>query len=333
MAYSGNTTSQPLDVPPLHRLSPTLLLWIYAVIPAVLWFLLVDYLFTDMRMARGMQVTDQFVLVIGALLQAPHNFASLLTFLDREYLREYGRKLLACAVVGVLSLSIPWFLGEVVFAFFLLTYTFYHQSAQQAGIAALIAQNKSRLHEAWRWMSLTILVVGLVALAVKNNPEAVFTPAFEQLVLGLSGLFLGTFVLISVLVARRSKTRIGMAYIGATSLMMLVYIGLYVVNLPVLMLFIPVFVHDITAFAFYINHNANRNRVVKHNWVSRIRNVVPMPEILLTPLAGLLCGAVFLLGLDTSFYIYLATLLNVMHFYIEGIMWKGGSLHRKYIQV
>lgn len=317
----------------LSRLSPVVLLSIYAIVPVVFLLVLADYLGNDLGFSRRIAFNDHTLLLVGLFLQTPHSFASLFTFFDREYASTYRGKLARCVLVAAGSVALIQLVGESLFSLCLVTYNFYHQAAQQTGIAALVARNKSRPHETWRWMSMAILWTGFIAMMVTNNPKAVVAPWFKDTMLVVAALFLAAFAVVSYQVARNSKTGVGRLYVAATSAMLYLYVGLYFLNLPLFMIFVPVFVHDISAFAFYINHNTNRNRETKHNFFSRLRNVLPMPEYLLTPGIALLFGTIYMTDFGISFYIYLSIILNMMHFYIEGVMWKADSLHRRYIRV
>lgn len=336
-----STASTPLPHPDadagpaLRRLSPLVLLAMYLIVPAVLLFVLLDTVATDLEFSRRISFDTHLFLVFSVLLQMPHATASLFTFADRDYLVNYKSRLAGCVVVALGTLALLQVAGPVLFMLCLMAYNFYHQNSQQAGIAAMVARNKSRLHELWRWLAIVIEMAGFLVVIVRNLPDVHVAPTV-RLALALGAvLLMAAFGLVSVLVARQSKTAMGRLLIGAHTAMLFGYALLCVLNLPLLMMLAPVVVHDFTAFAFYINHNGNRNRDTKHNFFSRLRNVIPMPEYLLTPLMALLLGS--LLFLDTSGTTTLlatgAILVNVLHFYLEGAIWKAGSLHRRHTLV
>lgn len=315
------------------RLNPAILLSIYLIIPAISGFMLIDYALTGLRISRGLDLNAQSIILIGLAFQSPHAFASLLLFFDSEYLREYKGRLAISALLSLGSLCILWFIGIAAFTLFLATYTFYHQSSQQAGVATLLAKNKARYHNLWRWMSFIIFFIGLFGIIIKTDPAiTVFSvPVIKNFISIAAAIFLALYLVVSLSVARESKTTIGKAYVLANTLMFIAYICFFLEGFYFYMILVPVFVHDMTAFSFYINHNANRNNGKVINFVSRIRNIVAVPELLLTPLAGIVCGTALFFGANKMFYAYVAVFINVMHFYLEGIMWKKGSLHRKSI--
>lgn len=334
-ATHTHPSPEPTGTLPLSRLSPLVLLGIYLIVPALALFVMIDYIATDLDFSRRIAFDTHLMLVASLLLQAPHAIASLFTFADREYTSTYKGTLIKCGLIGLATLILILLVGDILLMLCLIAYNFYHQSSQQAGIAAMVAGNKSRLHEVWRWMSVIIQLVGFIALLANNNPDYHMMPDKKAALTIAAVLFMACFAVVSVIVARQSKTAMGRLLIGAQAVMLYLYVAMYIINLPLLMILAPVVVHDLTAFAFYINHNTNRNRETRFNYFSRIRNVVPMPEYVLTPLVALLLGAsMFMSGsAEASYFAIVAIVLNVMHIYVEGKMWKAGSLHRKYTLV
>lgn len=334
MTTASSTFPAPGAGLPMSRLNPVILLGIYLIVPAVALFVLIDSVATQLDFSRRISFDNELILLIGLLLQTPHAMASMFTFADPEYAVAYRRTLGRCLLVGVATLALILMLGDLLFMALLMTYNFYHQNSQQAGIAAMIARSKTGLHNVWRWMAILIELVGFLAILVRNSPEVHVLPGAKPVMLIAAVLFMAAFGVVTVLVARQSKTLVGRLLIGAHAGMLYFYVLMFALNLPLLMILAPVVVHDLTAFAFYINHNTNRNRETLHNYFSRLRHIAPLPEYLLTPLVSLLLGAfIFLSGSEASLYAIFAILVNVVHIYVEGRMWKAGSLHRRYTHV
>lgn len=332
---SASTLPLPASEPPLIRLDPRILLGIYLIVPATLLFLLLDAAVTGLEFSRRISFDAHLLLLVSLLLQSPHAFASMFTFADREYASAYRFTLLKCVLVAVATIALILAVGDTVFMICLMLYNFYHQNSQQAGIAAMVARSKTRLHNLWRWMAIIIESAGFLALLIRVTPEIHVAPGAKLVYSLIAMVFMVAFAIVSGRVAQQSKTGIGKLLIGAHAVMLFVYVGIFLLNLPLMMIIAPVVVHDLTAFAFYINHNANRNRDTKHNVFSKIRNIAPMPEILLTPLVSLAVILVLFLSgsTDTFGYAVAAIVINVVHIYAEGVIWKAGSLHRRYTRV
>jgi hypothetical protein len=94
------------------------------------------------------------------------------------------------------------------------------------------------------------------------------------------------------------------------------------------------FVHDVSAFAFYITHDYNRNLSENKNWFYKVTSFLPLPIILLTPILAF--GFAYLLrsvtgGIAIGYSIII--LVSMCHFYLESVMWKRNSPHRQYVLV
>lgn len=314
------------------KLNQRLFLGIFAIIPAVFIFIGFDYVFMDMRLSDAVWVNKNTFVMVSVLLQTPHFVASIFTFMDREYLSAYKTRLFSFCTFMLAVFLLAWLLSWVTIMLLIISYNFYHYSSQQAGVTALLTHNKSRTHEIWKWASCLILMAGLFGAAIMTGPEQVTLGSYRNAFYAVGIIFFTGFVGISILLAAQSKTSIGKAYIAANTFMLIAYFGFYLCNLWFYMLIIPIFVHSTTAFLFYINHNTNRNATRNINLLSRIRNIIPVPEYILTPLAGILCSAMFIpFATENPYYIYATGLANVVHFYIEAIMWKKGTPHRAHL--
>jgi hypothetical protein len=94
------------------------------------------------------------------------------------------------------------------------------------------------------------------------------------------------------------------------------------------------FVHDISAFAFYVNHDYNRNKDGKKNWIYRSLALIPLPVIIVTPLLAILFAYITRVATNGIMIGYTIVILICMcHYYLESVMWKRNSLHRKHIKV
>jgi hypothetical protein len=94
------------------------------------------------------------------------------------------------------------------------------------------------------------------------------------------------------------------------------------------------FVHDLSAFAFYVTHDHNRNRFGYKNWFYKFLSFVPVPVLFLTPALGLLF-AYMVRTLANGIVIGQAVviLICMSHFYLESVMWKRKAPHRQLVKV
>lgn len=96
-----------------------------------------------------------------------------------------------------------------------------------------------------------------------------------------------------------------------------------------LVLLLPNFVHDVTAYMFYTRHDANRCEKTSSNVIYRWLRIRPSWIVILLPVLS------FILAIIFEFLIHFIFLLVItyFHYYIEGVAWKKNTLHRKNIFV
>lgn len=308
------------------RIKPAYLLGIYGIIPVIVLFLAADFGLNDLRLSRRLPADPHAMQWFTMFFMLPHIFASLFTFLDRDYLVAYRERLMVSVpLIVVAMVAIPFVFGGSLFRLMVAVYTVFHLVSQQTGIAAMVARSKSGVYQAWKWLSfIAVLMISIVA-------QADFPTLHRMLQVALPAFIL-VYGALTLLACRQSKTRVGVGYIAANSLMIVICYGLALVNLPFFVILIPRVVHDVTAFFFYISHNTNRNREQSFNWVSRLRKWLRLPEYVFTPLLGILCTALATATLGEGIF-FVVVFLGLLHYYWEGVMWKQGSLHRANIYV
>ncbi|MDO8269017.1 MAG: hypothetical protein Q7T32_14480 [Moraxellaceae bacterium] len=315
-------------------LSPKFLLSIYGIIPVILLFMLGDYLLFDLGISKSLPSDPESTGWLNMLFMLPHVIASVFTFMDREYIAAYSTRLaVSSSAIAGLIFIVPLAMGVAATVLVLALYTAYHQIAQQTGIASMIARNKSAMHMTWKWMGFVILAMVFFLALLADNPYiqafAIQNPVFRM----VSAVFVLAFVVVGVITARQSKTRIGVAFVGVNTLMLIFHCLLFIFGFNFFMILIPRIVHDVTAFAFYVSHNKNRNQGVQHNVMARLFSKIPLPEYIVTPAAALLASVAMTTFLPQGILLFSLLFLAFFHYYWEGVMWKNGSPHRKNIYV
>lgn len=309
---------------PAMRLSPGWLLALYGIVPLCLLFLLFDGLVLDFRISRSLPADPHSMQWFTLFFMLPHIFASTFTFLDREYLATYRVRLgMAIPIIAVIVLLLPQLFPDFPLGLIVAIYTMYHLMNQQTGIAAMIARNRSWEHEGWRWACFVVATLLYVAVLVGDRNLA-------ALVVRAAAVVVPLLVLSGALALRRARTGIGKAYIAANTAMVITCYGLLAFNLPFFLILIPRVVHDVSAFFFYVAHNANRNAIAPVNPLARLRAVTGLPEYLWTPAVGVTCTALVTF-LCSDWMMYILPSMALFHYYFEGIMWKSGAPHRRYI--
>jgi hypothetical protein len=101
-----------------------------------------------------------------------------------------------------------------------------------------------------------------------------------------------------------------------------------------LAIFIIRFIHDCSAFLFYITHDVNRNKVTRHNYIFRLLRANGYVLLFVTPALAIMLGLLLRTSITNQNAIYLLIIyLGVTHYYLESHMWKRESPHRQHIAV
>lgn len=321
-----NKKSSAPALPPIMRIKPVYLLGIYSIIPVVMLFLAGDFWLNGLGLSRSLPADPHTMQWFTMFFMLPHIFASLFTFLDRDYLVAYKERLaVSVPLILVMILAIPVLFDAPILQMIMAVYTLFHLISQQTGIAAMIARNKSAVYQAWKWLS--FFAVLMISIMAQTN-----FPRLHDFLYGALPFFILLYGALTLVTARQSKTVVGMGYIAANSVMIVICYGLALARLPFFVILILRVVHDVTAFYFYVSHNANRNRERHLNLVSRLRKWLRLPEYVFTPLMGVLCTALATATLGDGIF-FTVIFLGLLHYYWEGIMWKQGSPHRANIYV
>lgn len=331
---SGNVNF-PLNTDRLPQaVSPRFLLGVYAVLPLAVLVVVVDYLFLDWRIRQSLP--NQLIQTgwLNVLFMLPHVLASVFTFADRDYLVAYGPRLAGASLAIVAGIVlVPVVFSATVLMTGLTIYTAYHQIAQQAGIASMVTRNRSPIHTAWKWSGFALLLGIVAVMAIDPAQRSRLFAVNPAVYYGLFSLAALAYIVISTLTARRSRTRMGVYMVVANSLMMLLNGVFVALSFSILSVLIVRVVHDVTAFGFYVTHNANRNRDRPRNAVSRLLQPLRLPEYLLTPALALLAAFALTNLVPQAVAAYCLLYLALFHYYFEGVMWKNGAPHRQNVHV
>jgi ABC-type uncharacterized transport system permease subunit len=95
------------------------------------------------------------------------------------------------------------------------------------------------------------------------------------------------------------------------------------------------FVHDISAFAFYITHDRNRNRNGTKNWLYKALKFIPLPYFVVVPILALVAAYAVRSFTDQALQIgfSIVILIAMCHYYLESVMWKRDTPHRQNVRV
>lgn len=330
------------EVAPALYVTGRFLLGIYLVVPLVLALALLDrwWLGGALRMPPIREPNVFFVAWI--LMGTPHIVASgLILARHDEYRRRYGLLVLLSLGVILVGLALAQRLeGDAAFAILGL-FTAIHVLRQQLGIGRMLGRPEGP------WYGLfggTVVVLGVVFYEVAYLRESMppgLVAGAEGTVLALLPLML----LLAVLSHRTMATPLGRRYLWANAALVGVSVGVYLAGDVFLALMASRVVHDVTAFAFYVAHDANRSAepasavfpalAPRPVWVTCLRlpllclGLTLCLEVVgdrwLTPLLGY--RGRYGLGLQV------AIVLTLLHYVTEAVTWRRGSPYRRYVPV
>jgi hypothetical protein len=314
--------AETLQIPTIKR---WWLLAVYAVIPLVLILVGVDILFLDQALQPYLTTHALKFPLIVLLFELPHIIASLVTFADKEYVQFYRRHLTRELPLKLVVFSILFYIsipaGVVAYVF----YTMYHCARQQTGLALTMTRKKDIWHEVWTYVLVFGTFVGYMLIFAKTLLPRAYETFGEIALVPLSILV----VLLTAFIVYRAPKGIARWYtfaVGAASMVSFLFLLL---NYLFLAAFILRFIHDVTAFIVYIFHDRSRNQLNTHNALYRPLVRLGVPVLLATPLVAVIIAYMLrseLMSIKVGAVAIM--LIGVMHYSLEGVMWKRQSIHR-----
>lgn len=307
------------------RVTYPVLISVYAIVPVLCIVAFVDWFYFGAWIQKNLPSSPESIFLIALLFNVPHHVGSLFGFLDKEYLLYYRRRFLVDIPLVLLAFFSVWYAWPLLALVVFILYTEYHIVSQQGGIACALMKNRPRLYNVWR-----LLVIGVFSFPyLIINSKSVFGLQLSLEVLyALSFVSAVAFLLVTLRMRHESKTKEGARYFLVASAAILSGYFLFMWGYPILAFFLSRFVHDVTAFVFYVAHDTNRTAAAHTNALYLLWKPLKIPLFILTPTLAVVIA--FLIS-ETATTITLL-LIFVTHYYVESFMWKRGSLHRSYVR-
>jgi hypothetical protein len=304
------------------------LLLVHLIVPVLLAVAILDQYVFDSVLKPHLQLTATAFLFYLLFFDLPHIVGSFVSYADKEYITQYKKQLLAVPFVVLAVYFLYMYDFTLLFILYGL-YTMWHVMRQQAGITRMFLGPAGILHEVWIFSAIVMYSSGFF-LVFKRAGSSV--PPSDTLFVIMQAAF-AVFVLLSFLyfLKVRGRQRQGLIFLGCT--MAIVASGFYFlqVGYVFLTLFVLRFVHDVTAFFFYAVHDSNRNYETAPNYFYKFFKLFPVPLVVITPLFAIVVVLAFRHFGHVIFHIDLIIIaLGIVHYYLEGFMWKRDSPHRRY---
>lgn len=296
--------------------------WFYLATPVLALVAVVDTFALGNTLREVMPSSPAALPVYGIIFGMPHIFASLFGFADPNVRRE-ARSLLR---VGLFVSATAVLAGGLLLSardmmLFVVAATMVHVTQQQAGLAlgaARLPSDARWMVTAWRTILMAVAVVATLVVGGEASDTSLISPASDAL--AWAGLALVAAMPLGLWLALHSQ-RIGgrpgpmLAYQATlTCAWLLVAAGFTLLGILLLR-----FVHDATAFSWYIRHAARREQAAPGaNPLYRVLRIrgsgVPLSVL---PLAIAVAG-VFSMLLPPP----LALVPVFLHYLIERRAWR-----------
>lgn len=321
------------------------LLGLYLVIPVCLLLQGMDGWFWHEYLRENLPSSPTHFLLFQIMFGTPHIIASAtLLVTNGDYFRHFRRKVLwmtavVAVVFGVGSLFIPYRVLYIAVA----CWTVLHVLKQQHGVARGVCRLPEWAFRLLLWLSVAAGIFIYIGIFLNQSLDAGQAATIRQ----VAGVLCAALLVSGLVCQRYADTAFAKWFLWANIGLVLSSYYLYVHQYYFLAILVPRWVHDATAYLFYVTHDYNKHNSVPQNAFYRWAAVCKLPIMLVLPLFTF--ASAFLLQAygDTvvNFFsqhlfgitwhkvvtVGLLGYLGLLHYYTEAITWKQGSPYRRYI--
>lgn len=321
------------------------ILGLYGIIPLCLLLYFFDGWFFNHYLRENLPSSPYHFVLFQILFGTPHIIASnLLLVSNRDYFSHFRRNI----ILMTLAIAAGFFIGNLIFPYKALyimvaAWTVFHVLKQQYGIARGLCQLP-----AWSfWLLLTLSIVTGVVVYIgifmrrSLDPDLMVVikhaAAYGCLALSAAAIYCHRFV----------TTSFGRWFYWANVFLVLTSFYLFNEGYYFMAILVPRFVHDATAYVFYVVHDYNKHAQMPQNSLYRLAARCNIHVFVVLPVLSFALAFVlqaygdqwvetlsrYLLGKEIHNVITLGVLgyLALMHYYMEGLTWQKDSPYRKYI--
>ena len=259
-----------------------------------------------------------YYLIFGS----PHIIASFVAYANKDYFDYYKKPLIKGLLIN--SFLIILFLSFIpeMFMYFFIAYTLYHTSWQQFGLCRKYVEDR-RLYDIWSKSGVVMAVT--LALSVGGESLVTVPTTLSSSLQNIGIVSLAIFTVSTLFLYNKGAHFLTTAY-NAITASIAILMGCYVIGIIMIR-----FTHDISAFCIYIKHDTEEQRAHNKNYLYTLFSKKYARVALILPTVSILVP--FLIQRYAGFFGYIAILIiSLTHYYLEGIVWKKGTLHRKTLQ-
>jgi hypothetical protein len=306
-----------------------LILSFYGIIPLAWFLILLDIFYLKGKIKSILPINPENQRLFLLFFLWPHIVMSLVTMLDREYLKSYKNSIFSYKLLGFVAIFFFYFLNKELFFFIYAILTLRHFTCQQIGLEILTSgpQPKS-----------SYIPYFLVIFSLNSWVEFPRFPLLSDLRIFLNRHHLDFYffgivalLLFSYTVRGYLKNKKNLIIFGNFLLLVSIYLA-YLLGYPFFSFLIPRVIHDLSAIIFYIFHDYNRNKREKKNLIFK---VIPHTEkyFFIWPIlfSFLFANFLFEIAIKIEIISFLLFGMGLIHYLIEDFIWKRDGLHRREI--
>ena len=330
---------------PMLAVSFKLLLGLYAIIPVCLLLRFFDSWFWHDYLQQSLPNSPYHFILFQIMVGTPHIIASTVVLASNaEYLSRYKFNIIGMTIAIALAYSI----GNMVIPYRVLylivaTWTVFHVLKQQHGIAKGICRLPDKEYTQILWLSVAAGVCIYVGIFLNQN----LTDGQTFWLKSAAGLLCIALIACTIKSHHYVTTTFGKWFLWSNVLLVLCSFYLYQQHYFFLAILAPRFVHDATAYVFYVTHDYNKHHKHPQNLIYRyaarcgIHVFLVLPAIsfflafILQAYGDTMVNAITRFFWGTEFYkvitLGLLGYLALMHYYTEAFTWKSDSPYRQFI--
>lgn len=322
-----------------------LILGLYSIIPLCLVLQGLDSLLWNDFLKSSLPSSPYHFVLFQILFGTPHIVASnILLASNADYFKHYRNHIILITI----AIAFAYFVGSMFLPYRLLyaavaCWTVIHVLRQQYGIARGVCQLPV-------WLYTTLLTISVIAglsiylgIFLRNSLEADHAYWIKHIA-GTGCLLL---FLIGMIFQDKVTGRFGRLFYWSNIFLVLTSFYLYSQQQYFMAILVPRFVHDATAYVFYVCHDYNKHHTMPKNFIYRAAKRCNIHIFLVLPILSF--GLAFVLqaygdeaaawitqrlfGVEVTQMITIGILgyLALMHYYMESLTWQKDSPYRDFI--
>jgi hypothetical protein len=328
----------------LSYINPLYLIGLLFVCPLLVFVMVIDITILNRFVLRALPTRPEEWAIWLVFFSLPHILTSFFTMADKENTSIYGTKMLKAIVIlffasVILNGIIPSYLNNNdLYAYKILFFciyglvTIYHLITQQLGIGLILCKaTPGPAYKILKWLSISLsyLLFLLVLVGGHISPAKMYLVNYAFY---LCAVLLLTCIYFSWRFSLTAKSQTGKIYIYLNLLMFTSVYLFAKFDYAIFALIVPRFIHDLTAFIIYSNHDENKFKLKGGSYIYRIFHKLPLPISIISPLLGVVIAYSINHSLAWTL-LYIALVLDFLHYYIESFIWKGNGSHRQYLKI